>query len=130
MLGRPYEIRATVATGDRRGRTIGFPTANLPSADAVQVPADGVYAGWYIRPNGDRAMSAINIGKRPTFKETGEPSLVEAHLLDFSGDLYGEPARLQFVERLRAERAFDGIDALREQLSSDIDEARRLLTTS
>lgn len=128
MLGRPYEIRATVVSGDRRGRTIGFPTANLPVVDALQVPADGVYAGWYTRPNGDRAMSAINIGKRPTFKEIGEPSLVEAHLLDFSGDLYGEATRLQFVERLRSERRFDGIDALQQQLSSDIDQARRLLT--
>lgn len=128
MLGRPYEIRATVTAGDRRGRTIGFPTANLPTPDGMQVPADGVYAGWYIRANGDRAMAAINIGKRPTFKDADGPSLVEAHLLDFSGDLYGEPARLQFIERLRPERPFDGVEALQQQLFKDIEHTRQLLT--
>lgn len=129
MLGRPHEIRSTVTPGDRRGRTIGFPTVNLPTPTDVQIPAEGVYAGWYLRPDGERLMAAINIGRRPTFYDNARP-LIEAHLLDFRGDLYGEAGRLQFVARLRPERKFDGIDALRTQLARDIDDARAALPTS
>lgn len=124
MLGRPHEIRSTVTAGDRRGRTIGFPTVNLPTPQHLQIPAEGVYAGRYLRPNGQTLRAAINIGRRPTFLDGAEP-LIEAHLLDFRGDLYGEPARLQFVSRIRGEQRFDGIDALRAQLASDVEEVRR-----
>ena len=96
MLGRRFEIRGPVIEGDERGRTIGFPTANIPVPKHMAWPADAVYAGWYIRPDGTRHMAAINIGRRPTFYEHAEQSLLEAHVLDFDGDLYGEQARVQF----------------------------------
>jgi len=91
------------------------------------LPADAVYAGWYLRPDGVRWPCAINIGKRPTFYREAEHSLMEAHLLDFDGDLYGEPARVQFVKLLRSEQRFDGIDALREQLVRDTARAKEVL---
>jgi riboflavin kinase/FMN adenylyltransferase len=119
MLGRPHEVRAVVTAGERRGRTIGFPTLNLPLPDHVLVPAEGVYAGRYIRENGERYRAAINVGRRPTFHEQA-PALIEAHLLDFRGDLYGERGRLQFLKRLRPEEKFDGIDALKAQLAADV----------
>lgn len=127
MLGRPYEVRGVVSRGDERGRTIGFPTANIPVSKIMAWPADGVYAGWYVRPDGSQHACAINIGRRPTFYEHAQQSLLEAHLLDFDGDLYGESARVQFVEFLRSEQRFSGIDALVEQLKRDIDETRRIL---
>ncbi len=127
LLGRPHEVRGIVATGDRRGRTIGFPTANIMVEPGYALPGDGVYAGWYFRPDGSRHPAAVNIGRRPTFYEQAEHSLIEAHLIDFDGDLYDQPARVQFVRRLRREQRFDGIDALRAQLDSDIEMARALL---
>lgn len=127
MLGRPYEVRGTVARGDERGRTIGFPTANIPVSKQMAWPADAVYAGWYTRPDGTRHPCAINIGRRPTFYEHAQQSLLEAHLLDFDGDLYGESARVSFVEFLRSEQRFSGIDALVSQLKRDISAARRIL---
>ncbi len=127
MLGRPFEVRGTVSVGDRRGRTIGFPTANLPTPPELQLPADGVYACWYERPDGSRFAAAVNVGKRPTFYDFAERSLIEAHLVGFRGDLYGEAARVVFVERLRGERRFDGIDALVAQLKDDIEATRNLL---
>jgi riboflavin kinase/FMN adenylyltransferase len=127
MLGRPYEVRGVVERGDERGRTIGFPTANLPVSKQMAWPADAVYAGWYTRPNGDVHPCAINIGRRPTFYEHAQQSLLEAHLIDFDGDLYGEPARVCFVEFLRSEQRFSGIDALAVQLKRDIAHASRVL---
>lgn len=127
LLGRYHEIRGPVVEGDKRGRTIGFPTANIEVAVDRAIPADAVYAGWYIHPDGTRTPSAINIGKRPTFYQDAERSLVEAHLLDFEGDLYGQQARVQFVDLLRSEQRFDGIDALKAQLDRDIARARELL---
>ena len=118
-LGRPHEVRAIVSVGDRRGRTIGFPTINLPLPDDVLTPAEGVYAGRYVRPDGERFRAAINIGRRPTFLDGATP-LIEAHLLDFRGDLYGERGRLQFLHRLRDEQEFGGIDALTRQLAADV----------
>jgi riboflavin kinase / FMN adenylyltransferase len=128
MLGRPYEVRGVVERGDQRGRSIGFPTANIPVSKTLAWPADAVYAGWYEHPDGTRDMAAINIGRRPTFYEHAEQSLLEAHLLDFEGDLYGEAARVSFVELLRSEQRFDGIDALVAQLKRDIERAREILT--
>ena len=91
-------------------------------------PADAVYAGWCIRNDGSRHPCAINIGRRPTFYEHAEVSLLEAHLIDFEGDLYGEEMSIEFVEFLRSERKFSGIDELAGQLTADVAEARRVLT--
>lgn len=130
MLGRHFEIRGIVTAGDRRGRTIGFPTANVPTALEMQLPADGVYACWYQRPDGTRLPAAVNVGKRPTFYDDADRSLVEAHLIGFRGDVYDEPARVQFVERLRGEQRFDGIDALKSQLALDVERSAEVLETS
>jgi riboflavin kinase/FMN adenylyltransferase len=127
MLGRPFEIRGVVEGGDQRGRTIGFPTANVAVPDGYAIPADGVYAGVHRRPDGTEHPCAVNIGRRPTFYAEARVSLVESHLIDTSADLYGESASIRFVARLRAERRFDSVDALRAQLDLDVDAARRVL---
>lgn len=127
LLGRPFEARGVVVTGDQRGRLLGFPTANVEVSGRMALPSDGVYAGWYRRPNGDLHACAVNIGRRPTFYEHADHSLVEAHLLDFAGDLYGERACVQFVSFLRSERKFDGLDALKSQLALDIASTRKVL---
>ncbi len=124
LLDRPYTLAGTVVTGDQRGRLLGFPTANLDVESVKQLPAFGVYAGrarWreHVWP------TVINLGVRPTF---GVPSLrVEAHLLDFEGDLYGEHMTLELEHRLRPEQAFPGVDALVAQIRRDADEARARL---
>jgi riboflavin kinase / FMN adenylyltransferase len=127
LLGRPYEVRGIVVVGDKRGRLLGFPTANVEVPNLVCLPADGVYAGWYERPDGQVYPCAINLGRRPTFYEHADHSLLEAHLLDFAGDLYGERAEVRFVHFLRSERKFDGVDALISQLKRDIEGARHIL---
>ena len=124
MLGRPFEARGKVVHGDQRGRLLGFPTANVEVPNKICLPADGVYAGTYVRPDGQRHACAINLGRRPTFYEHADHSLLEAHLLDFSDELYGEAAHVQFSHFLRSERKFDGIDALVTQLKHDIEHAR------
>jgi len=127
MLGRPHEVRGEVVTGDQRGRTIGFPTANVNVPNVIALPGDAVYAGWYVRPSGERFKAAINLGRRPTFYEHADVSLLEAHLLDFSGELYGEIGRVQFITRLRTEVTFDGIDGLKAQLARDVADTRTVL---
>lgn len=127
LLGRYHEVRGPVTEGDQRGGTIGFPTANIAVPRERALPADAVYAGWYIRPDESVWPCAINIGKRPTFYQDAEHSLLEAHLLGFEGNLYGEPAQVRFVELLRSEQRFDGIDALKEQLGRDIARATEVL---
>ena len=127
MLGHLFEARGRVVTGDKRGRLLGFPTANVEVPNAMCHPADGVYAGWYLRPDGSIHACAINLGRRPTFYEHADHSLLEAHLLDFNDDLYGEPARVRFQAFLRSERKFEGIDALVAQLKHDVESTRRLL---
>jgi len=127
LLGRPYEARGIVVRGDQRGRLLGFPTANVEVPNQVCLPADGVYAGWYERPDGIVHPCAINLGRRPTFYEHADHSLLEAHLLDFNDDLYGERAEVRFAEFLRSERKFDGVDALVAQLKHDIEHTRRVL---
>ena len=124
MLGRAHEIRGTVMSGDQRGRTIGFPTANVQVAGGTCLPSDGVYAGVYRRPDGSEYTCAINLGRRPTFYADQGYSLLEAYLLDFTGDLYGEEASVQFMAFLRSEKQFGGINELKEQLMKDIDHAR------
>ena len=127
MLGRPFEGRGVVVPGDQRGRLLGFPTANVEIPNQICLPADGVYAGEYERPDGSVHQCAINLGRRPTFYAHSDHSLLEAHLLDFQGELYGEHAKVRFASFLRSERKFDGIDSLRQQLSQDIESTRRAL---
>jgi riboflavin kinase / FMN adenylyltransferase len=127
MLGRPHEVRGVVTEGDRRGRELGYPTANLAVPRDICLPADGIYAGWYLRPDGACHPCAINLGRRPTFYDHADASLLEAHLLDFEGDLYGEQAKVRFVARLRDEVRFDSVDALLRQMALDVDETRTVL---
>lgn len=128
LLGRPHAISGTVVHGAKRGRTIGVPTANL-DAIAELVPPNGVYAVSVERvDDGARAMASgvMNVGVRPTVG--GDPARsVEVHLLDFDGDLYGQSLRVHVVARLRDERRFDGLDALKAQIARDVDDARRVL---
>jgi len=127
LLGRPYEVRGIVGTGDKRATELGFPTANVNVPDEICLPHDGIYAGWYVLPSGVRHPCAISLGRRPTFYDDQPYSLLEAHVLDFDGDLYGQEARVQFVKRLRDELKFDGVDALIEQMARDCDNARAVL---
>ncbi len=124
MLGREFEIHGTVTQGDQRGRTIGFPTANIVLDDDMARPANGVYACTYIRSDGSAFAAATNVGVRPTFYEQADAAVLEAHLLDFEGDLYGDDARVRFHRFLRSERRFNGIDELKAQLAIDIDQTR------
>lgn len=128
LLGRPHEVRGTVEHGDKRGRELGFPTANLQLPAEVQLPADGIYAGWLERADGTVHATAMSLGHRPTFydRPQGLP-LLECHVLDFSDDLYGEAVRVRFVQRLRGEVRFDGIDPLVEQMRADVAQTRSLL---
>ena len=133
MLGRPYSVRGTVVRGDARGRDLGFPTANLgPNADGRGVeglvPADGVYAGAAV-VNGTEYAAAISVGVNLTFEPEGE-SRVEAYLLDFAGDLYGQEIQVRFTERIRDMVAFTGIDALVEQIRQDVAETRKIYARS
>ena len=114
------ELESEVVEGDRRGRELGMPTANLVPDDRLAVPGHGVYAAW---AHGHPA--AVNVGVRPTF-QTGRGLLIEAYLLDFEGDLYGETLRIAFVQRLRGERRFESVDALVEQMRRDVEETRRI----
>ena len=125
MLGRPYAVEGTVAPGDQRGRELGFPTANIDPHVGLAIPADGIYA-TVARVGGERRMAATSIGVRPTFG--GGVRLVEAYLLDFSGDLYGQSISLEFVRRLRGEIKFDGAEALIEQMNRDVEETREALS--
>ena len=127
LLGRHHEVRGVVAHGDARGRELGFPTANVSVPGDILLPADGIYAGWYERPDGAVHPAAVSLGRRPTFYEEAHASLLEAHLLDFDGDLYDEPAKVRFVARLRGEVKFDDVAALVEQIRRDCDEARAIL---
>lgn len=127
MLGRLYSIEGEVIVGDKRGRTIGFPTANLPVSQQRAWPADGVYAGWFTDEREVRRPCAVNIGRRPTFYQHAEHSILEAHVLDFDGDLYGQKVEVEFVDFLRSERRFSGIDELKEQLAKDIARCRTIL---
>jgi riboflavin kinase/FMN adenylyltransferase len=123
LLGRPYVVRGEVAVGDRRGRTIGFPTANVVPDPVQLVPASGVYAG-FARVDDKEYPACTNVGVAPTFQR-GE-SKVEAYLLDFDGDLYGKVVDVSFVERIRSEKRFSGIDELKARIARDVEEARRI----
>jgi riboflavin kinase / FMN adenylyltransferase len=125
---RPHEVRGTVVVGDRRGRELGFPTANLSVPARVCLPADGIYAGTFVGADGVEHAAAISLGRRPTFYEAADTSLLEAHLLDFDGDLYGQASKVRFVEHLRSEIRFEGVDELVEQMGRDVEAARAILS--
>ena len=127
LLGRPFRLPGKVVPGDQRGRTIGFPTANLAIADELVMPGSGVYA-VRIRCDETSHLGVVNVGNRPTFG--GATSVVEAHLLDYRGDLYGKNLEVDFIERLRAEQKFAGVEELVTAIEGDIDQARGLLEVS
>ncbi len=126
-LGYSYSVTGEVVGGDRRGRTLGFPTANLRLEPSKLSPPNGIYAGWARLPGAEAHWpAAISIGVRPTFGEGLHPQ-IEAHLIDATMDLYGLQLRLDFVEYLREELRFESFEALIEQMERDRDEARSLL---
>jgi riboflavin kinase/FMN adenylyltransferase len=126
-LGRMFELQGKVVAGDGRGKSIGFPTANLAVSGQLMVPREGVYAAWCEKEDGSRAKAAVNIGRRPTFEEDAQISSIEAHLLDFTGDLYGQICRLHFVQRIREERKFSGVQEFQNQLKIDLFAIREIL---
>ena len=126
MLDRPFSLAGEVETGDRRGRELGFPTANLAPKPSMAVPGDGIYATWAI-VDGVRHQGATSIGVRPTFGGGGDRR-VETFLLDFSGDLYGKRMTLEFEQRLRGELAFSSVDALVQQMKQDVEQSRAVLS--
>lgn len=132
MLGRDHEVRGMVAHGDARGRELGFPTANVSVPGSIQLPADGIYAGWFDRAGRDGEpgsvhATAISLGRRPTFYETADVSLLEAHVLDFDGDLYDEHVAVRFVERIRGEEKFESVEALVARIEQDCADVRTVL---
>jgi riboflavin kinase/FMN adenylyltransferase len=126
-LGRPHRVEGVVVRGDQRGRELGFPTANLLTSTYAAVPADGVYAAWLVRGRGQRLPAAVSIGTNPTF--SGRERRVEAYVLDFEGDLYGERLALDFVQRLREQRAYAGVESLVAQIHEDVAQTREMLGT-
>jgi riboflavin kinase/FMN adenylyltransferase len=124
-LGRPHRVEGVVVRGDGRGREIGFPTANLLTGQYAAVPADGVYAAWLVRGRGERLPAAVSIGTNPTF--SGRERRVEAYVLDFDGDLYGERLALDFVTRLREMRTYTGVEPLVAQIHEDVAQTREVL---
>ena len=131
MLGRTYSIRGRIVQGDQRGRTVGFPTANLDPENEI-LPAAGVYAGRFFfidegsPERGAELPAVMNVGTRPTFEGDGRTH-AEAHLIDFKGDVYGRHVEMSFLTRLREERRFPDVEALREQIASDVGAARKIL---
>jgi riboflavin kinase/FMN adenylyltransferase len=126
LLGAPFGMRGIVAHGDKRGRTLGFPTANLVPDPAHAVPDHGIYACRAAVPGVGEWTAAVSVGVRPTFV-TGRGLLVEAFILDFEGDLYGQELRLDFVERIRGEKRFESVDTLIEQMHRDVEDIRQLI---
>jgi riboflavin kinase / FMN adenylyltransferase len=152
LLGRPLDLDGTVVRGAGRGRTLGWPTANVQTDAAQLLPAIGVYAvraqlveepgacpdGTFVPPRLGKALAgAANLGINPTFRESGvtgdgakPPLLLEVHLLDFAADIYGRELRISFVQRLRNERRFPHVDALKAQIAQDVSDARQILTSA
>jgi riboflavin kinase/FMN adenylyltransferase len=128
LLGAPFAVIGNVEHGDKRGRTLGFPTANLIPRPGYIVPGHGVYACRVALPDGTEVAAATNVGVRPQFV-TGRGELIEAYLIDWSGDLYDRRIRIDFLRRLRGERRFESVDALVEQMHADVDEARAIVAS-
>ena len=127
LLGRPHELRGVVERGDQRGAEhLGMPTANLTVPERICLPADGVYAGTFVAEGGVERPAAISVGTRPTFYENGDV-LVEAYVLDFDGDLYGQRVKVRFREWVRGQERFDSTEALVEQMNTDVEATRRIL---
>jgi riboflavin kinase / FMN adenylyltransferase len=126
LLGAPFQMRGPVVDGDKRGRTLGYPTANLVPDARLVVPDHGIYACRAEIPGAGEWLAAVNVGVRPTFK-TGRGLLVEAYLLDYDGpEFYGAELRLQFLEHLRGERRFDSVEELVEQMGRDVEATARI----
>jgi riboflavin kinase/FMN adenylyltransferase len=126
LMGHPYSLHGPVIHGDGRGRTINVPTANIEYSHEKMIPANGIYACWaYLQ--GKKYQAAINIGVNPTFTPDKQIPNVEAHILDFQGEIYGEDVKLEFVRRLRNELRFDSVETLLEQIWKDIEQAREIL---
>jgi riboflavin kinase / FMN adenylyltransferase len=123
-LGRPHRVEGVVVRGDQRGRELGYPTANVAATEHAAIPADGVYAGWFVR-NGERLPSAISVGTNPTF--SGQVRTVEAFVLDHSEDFYGQRVAVDFVGRVRGMERFDSIDELIVAMDGDVATTRGLL---
>jgi len=127
LLGRPHEVRGVVERGDQRGAEhLGMPTANLTVPERICLPADGVYAGTFLAQDDVERPAAISVGTRPTFYEDGDV-LVEAYVLDFDGDLYGQRVKVRFREWVRGQERFDSTEALVEQMNADVEATRRIL---
>ncbi len=129
-LGRPFSVRGTVVEGDKRGRELGYPTANVPTGTLTAAPADAVYAGWLQRlDTGEQYPAAISVGTNPTF-DGHRDRRVESYVLDRDDlELYGVEVEVFFVERLRGMVAFDSVEALVEQMAGDVERARELLAS-
>jgi riboflavin kinase/FMN adenylyltransferase len=129
-LGRPHRVDGVVVRGERRGRALGYPTANVETAPFTAIPADGVYAGHLVKRepsgiSGPRCAAAISVGTNPTFQ--GSRRTVEAFVLDFDGDLYGEHVGVEFAHRLRPMAAFANVDELLRAMADDVEQTRALL---
>jgi len=125
LMGRPFSVTARVVPGDRRGRTLGFPTANFEAIEQQTLPPNGVYAS-ITHINGKRFASATNVGVRPTFGD-GKKT-VETTVIDYEGDLYGKELKVEFIQKLREEERFASPQELKAQMERDIDQARTMLT--
>jgi riboflavin kinase / FMN adenylyltransferase len=126
FLGAPFSMRGLIVHGDKRGRTLGFPTANLVPDARMVVPDHGIYA-CRAHVSGETHVAAVNVGVRPTFT-SGRGLLVEAYLLDFDADIYGAELKLEFLERLRGERRFESVEALIDQMDRDVEQTRGVVT--
>lgn len=128
LMGHPYSLHGPVVGGDRRGRTIDVPTANIEYSPDKLIPTNGIYACWaYL--DGQRYCAAVNVGFNPTFTPEKKTTNVEAHLLDFDREIYGEDVRLEFIARLRDELRFASVQALLDQIWKDIEDTRRILNS-
>jgi riboflavin kinase/FMN adenylyltransferase len=128
LMGHPYRLQGMVTHGDQRGKSIGFPTANLDYAREKVLPAGGIYACWaYL--SAERHMAAVNLGTNPTFTPDKQTLNVEAYLLDFDREIYGEVVLLEFVERLRDELKYESVEALVRQIEADVRQTREILGT-
>ena len=127
ILGRVHEVRGTVVEGDRRGRELGFPTANGAVPEEICLPAAGIYAGTFTGSDGVERPAARSLGRRPTFYSDQPYLLLEAYVLDFDGDLYGQAVAVRFVDRIRDEERFDSVDALVGAIQRDVEAVRRVL---
>lgn len=127
VAGLPCQVRGLVVHGDGRGRLLGYPTANIALAGRQDLPRDGVFAGEYRRPDGSSHQAMISLGRRLTFYRAAGARLLEAHLLDFSGSLYGEPAVIKFRHWIRGQQRFGSPEALIRQIERDARAVRAVL---